>query len=117
MSARVSKALRKLLAQHRNKKILLIAHGITNRAVLGSLRGLATAEAFALPSQANDEVFVVTQSGNASEHKAIKLAAETEAEKQRADDRGAHESGKICSYSNLSYVFTSYVIESKNNKR
>ncbi len=65
LSARVGKALRKLLAQHRNKKILLIAHGITNRAVLGYVRGLSNAEAYALPSQANNEIFLVNWTGKA----------------------------------------------------
>lgn len=64
LSDRVLKALDRLLAQHKNRKILLIAHGITNRALLGNLRGQSTAEAFAQPSQANNEAYVVNFSGN-----------------------------------------------------
>jgi broad specificity phosphatase PhoE len=86
LSARVTKALRRLRAQHRNRNILLIAHGITNRALLGSLRGLSTAEAFALPSQANHEAFLVHLRGNAVEWKAVTLV-ETDADKWRADLR------------------------------
>lgn len=63
LSARSTAALRKLLAHHRNKKILLIAHGVTNRALLGYVRGLSTAEAYALPSQANNEAFMVNWTG------------------------------------------------------
>lgn len=59
LSDRVIKALDRLLAQHKNSKILLIAHGITNRALLGNLRGQSAAEAFAQPSQANNEAYVV----------------------------------------------------------
>lgn len=56
--------MQELRAQHRNQNLLLIAHGLTNRALLGSLRGLSTAEAYALPSLANTEVIIVNQAGD-----------------------------------------------------
>jgi len=59
LTARASKALNNLLSQHSGRKILLIAHGVTNRALLGTLRGLSSKEALALPSQANNEAFVI----------------------------------------------------------
>lgn len=86
LSARVTKTWQELRAQYRDKKILLIAHGYTNRALLGRLRGLSTAEAYALPSLANNEVVIVNQAGDVYVQ-AVTAAATTEAEKWRADLR------------------------------
>ncbi len=59
LHARATAALRDIMDKNRNKKILIIAHSITNRALIGMLRGLSTAEAYRLPSQPNDEAFIV----------------------------------------------------------
>ncbi len=63
MYERVTAVLRDLLDKHPNKKILIVAHGITNRALVGWLRQLSTAEAYALPSQPNNEAFIVEWRG------------------------------------------------------
>lgn len=75
LSARLVKALTDLSARHSNRRIMLISHGITNRALWGSYRNLSAAAAFALPVLAGDEAIVVVRKGNAYEWKVVKIGA------------------------------------------
>lgn len=62
--SRATRAFRKVLAKKGEKRtILIIAHGITNRAILGHVRGLTIADALALESQRGGDAWFFTSDG------------------------------------------------------
>lgn len=63
MYDRVIGALRPLLDKHRNQTLLIVAHGITNRAIVGLAHDLSKAEAYKLPSQPNTQAFIIRWTG------------------------------------------------------
>jgi broad specificity phosphatase PhoE len=65
MQARATAALRALLDKHRNQTILIIAHGVLNRALLSLLLGLSAREASSLQTQPNTRAYIVTWFGKA----------------------------------------------------
>lgn len=63
MHARATAALRDLIAKHPNQTILIIGHGVMNRALIAMLRDISIKEAAAMPSQPNTRVYLVTWTG------------------------------------------------------
>jgi broad specificity phosphatase PhoE len=65
MQARATVALRELLARHPGQTILIVAHGVLNRALLAAVLTLSPREAAALQSQPNARAYIVTWFGKA----------------------------------------------------
>lgn len=63
MHARATAALRELIAKHPNQTILIVGHGVLNRALMAMLRDISLKEAAAMQSQPNTRVYLVTWTG------------------------------------------------------
>lgn len=63
LEARATAAFRELVASHPGETILIVGHGVINRALIGLARGLSSAAAYALPSQPHTQAYRIEWTG------------------------------------------------------